>query len=306
MAKQVLPTNFMDDILNESMNGKRRWIITQNDDGTYTLEDATTYDQLGNTFGQAQVNEMNKAINESVDQARVIDDYKTLAAVNQEGFVPGAKPVAQLISDLGGCSLEQDGVDFYIVGADAVRKKLGETPEYSVLDCGGVDFKEHEFGQWHHGYHFTKVSEIPNFGSMVHGKDFFIEVYNGGTNQLNAGIGVSYVKHSNSELVMTSVNGLKGLYVKVYYINNRAIPAPSSFLKSIDFTIASGTATKNILLADIPDAGEIVCAGLVSRGWEGWNALNVTYTTESVTITFSTSNNSGNAYGSEIVRVWYR
>ncbi len=306
MAKKVLPTNFMDDILNESMNGKRRWTITQNDDGTYTLEDATTYDQLGNTFGQAQVNEMNKAINESVDQARVIDDYKTLAAVNQEGFVPGAKPVAQLISDLGGCSLEQDGVDFYIVGADAVRKKLGETPEYSVLDCGGVDFKEHEFGQWHHGYHFTKVSEIPNFGSMVHGKDFFIEVYNGGTNQLNAGIGVSYVKHSNSELVMTSVNGLKGLYVKVYYINNRAIPAPSSFLKSIDFTIASGTATKNILLADIPDAGEIVCAGLVSRGWEGWNALNVTYTTESVTITFSTSNNSGNAYGSEIVRVWYR
>ena len=56
MAKQVLPTNFMDDILNESMNGKRRWIITQNDDGTYTFEDATTYDQLGNTFGQAQVN----------------------------------------------------------------------------------------------------------------------------------------------------------------------------------------------------------------------------------------------------------
>lgn len=100
MAKKVLPTNFMDDILNESMNGKRRWTITRNDDGTYTLEDATTYDQLGNTFGQAQVNEMNKAINESVDQARVIDDYKTLAAVNQNGFVPGAKPVAQLISDI--------------------------------------------------------------------------------------------------------------------------------------------------------------------------------------------------------------
>lgn len=79
---------------------------------------------------------------------------------------------------------------------------------------------------------------------MVHGKDFFIEVYNGGTNQENVGIGVSYVKHSNSELVMTSVNGLKSLNVKVYYISNRAIPSPSSFLKSVDFTIASGTATK--------------------------------------------------------------
>ena len=123
MAKKVLPTNFMDDILNESMNGKRRWTITQNDDGTYTLEDATTYDQLGNTFGQAQVNEMNKAINESVDQARVIDDYKTLAAVNQEGFVPGAKPVAQLISDLGGLSFSQDADGnwgFKIGGADPV------------------------------------------------------------------------------------------------------------------------------------------------------------------------------------------
>lgn len=144
MAKQVLPTNFMDDILNESMNGKRRWTITPNDDGTYTLEDATTYDQIGNTFGQAQVNEMNKAINESVDQARVIDDYKTLAAVNQNGFVPGAKPVAQLISDLGGCSFEQEGDNFYVVGADAVRKKfgsngiayLGEMPYTCAKDYG--------------------------------------------------------------------------------------------------------------------------------------------------------------------------
>ena len=129
MAKQVLPTNFMDDILNESMNGKRRWTITQNDDGTYTLEDATTYDQIGNTFGQAQVNEMNKAINESVDQARVIDDYKTLAAVNQNGFVPGAKPVAQLISDLGGLSFGQDddgNWGYKAGGADTVVPFKGE------------------------------------------------------------------------------------------------------------------------------------------------------------------------------------
>ena len=206
---------------------------------------------------------------------------------------------------LGGCSFEQNGNAFYVVGADSVRKKLGDQ-EFAALDCGGVAWTAGEFGQWHHGYHFTKVSEIPNFGSMIHGKDFFIEVYNGGTEQLNVGIGVSYVKHSDSELVMTSVNGLHSLNVRIYYAVDFTRPAPSSFLKSIDFTIASGTTTKNILLADIPDAGEIVCAGLVSRGWEGWNALNVTYTTESVTITFSTSKNSGHAFGSEIVRVWYR
>lgn len=112
---------------------------------------------------------------------------------------------------LGGCSFEQNGNAFYVVGADSVRKKLGDQ-EFAALDCGGVAWTAGEFGQWHHGYHFTKVSEIPNFGSMIHGKDFFIEVYNGGTEQLNAGIGVSYVKHSDSELVMTSVNLLSGFY----------------------------------------------------------------------------------------------
>lgn len=142
MAKKVLPTNFMDDILNESMNGKRRWTITRNDDGTYTLEDATTYDQLGNTFGQAQVNEMNKAINESVDQARVIDDYKTLAAVNQEGFVPGAKPVAQLISDLGGLVFAQDADGnwgYKAGGADTVIPfKNGQAIKVTVEGKGDI------------------------------------------------------------------------------------------------------------------------------------------------------------------------
>ena len=142
MAKKVLPTNFMDDILNESMNGKRRWIITQNDDGTYTLDDATTYDQLGNTFGQAQVNEMNKAINESVDQARVIDDYKTLAAVNQNGFVPGAKPVAQLISDLGGLVFAQDADGnwgYKAGGADTVIPfKNGQAIKVTVEGKGDI------------------------------------------------------------------------------------------------------------------------------------------------------------------------
>ena len=257
--------------------------------------ESTTYDV---SRSEGQVSQEGDAFN-----TKNMNDLEQRIA---DGFAKAKTNIDALNSDLGGCSLEQENGNFYIVGADSVRKKLAESPEYSVLDCGNVDFKEHEFGQWHHGYHFTKVSEIPNFGSMVHGKDFFIEVYNGGTNQENAGIGVSYVKHSNSELVMTSVNGLKSLNVKVYYISNRAIPSPSSFLKSVDFTIASGTATKNILLSDITDAGEIVCAGLVSRGWEGWNALNVTYTTESVTITFSTSNSNGTAFGSEIVRVWYR
>ncbi len=36
-----------------------------------------------------------------------------------------AKAVSTLNNNLGGCQLTQEGEDFYIVGADSVRKKLG-------------------------------------------------------------------------------------------------------------------------------------------------------------------------------------
>ena len=56
-----------------------------------------------------------------------------------EGFVADARIVRThgleidgLSRDLGGCSLEQDGVDFYIVGADAVRKKLTGNDIYEI------------------------------------------------------------------------------------------------------------------------------------------------------------------------------
>ena len=35
--------------------------------------------------------------------------------------------INELNRDLGGCSFEQEGDNFYVVGADAVRKKLGES-----------------------------------------------------------------------------------------------------------------------------------------------------------------------------------
>jgi len=39
-----------------------------------------------------------------------------------------AGEAARVLSrDLGGCSFEQEGDNFYVVGADAVRKKLGES-----------------------------------------------------------------------------------------------------------------------------------------------------------------------------------
>ena len=43
-----------------------------------------------------------------------------------------------LSSDLGGCSLEQEGGNFYIVGADSVRKKLGSSGISGTLETVAV------------------------------------------------------------------------------------------------------------------------------------------------------------------------
>lgn len=181
------------------------------DNGTDRLEMGgaiTVDDSLSKTSTNAI---QNKAVT-----GNILNSLEEVSAATQQNTIAGALALKEANSNLGGCSFEQKGNDFYITGADSVRKKLGD-PDFKELDCGSVSWKEGEFGQWHHGYHFTKVSEILDFGSMVHGKDFFIEVYNGETEQVHASLGISYVRHNDSELVMTSVNGLKSLALKVYY-----------------------------------------------------------------------------------------
>ena len=100
MAKQTLPTNFVDDILAPSMGGKRRFNLIQNDDGTYSFEDATDYTQTGSDFGAGQINATNKAVNESCDKANVIDDLEDVVANQANGKIAGAKAVAELNGNL--------------------------------------------------------------------------------------------------------------------------------------------------------------------------------------------------------------
>lgn len=66
MGKSTLVTNFQDDILATSMGGKRRYRLIHNSDGTVSLEDVTTYTQVGSNFGASQVNATNTAVNASL------------------------------------------------------------------------------------------------------------------------------------------------------------------------------------------------------------------------------------------------
>lgn len=100
MAKQTLPTNFKDDILNASMNGKRRYRMTQNSDGTVSFEDVTTYDQVGSNFGAGQINATNTAVNAAADASKVIDSLDSIVANTQKGYMSGALALKEVNSSL--------------------------------------------------------------------------------------------------------------------------------------------------------------------------------------------------------------
>lgn len=100
MAKTTLPTNYVDDVLNGAMDGKRRYREIPNADGTISLEDATTYDQIGNNFGASQLNLMNDNINQSFDANKMLKTMDEVNAVTQEGYGVDALVVKELNSSL--------------------------------------------------------------------------------------------------------------------------------------------------------------------------------------------------------------
>lgn len=119
MAKPVLPTDYKDDILNPSMNGKRRYTMVQNLDGTFSLEDVTQYDQIGSTFGAKQLNDMNEAFND-LPELKVANNCTT----TEPGFVLDARQGKALMDKSDELSRDlkfPDGVGFYPDIQDGVR-----------------------------------------------------------------------------------------------------------------------------------------------------------------------------------------
>lgn len=139
MARPVLPTDFKDDVLAESMAGKRRYRIIQNVDGTVSLDDVTDYEQVGSTFGAKQVNDMSSAVN-SIEDVKAANNCTT----TEPGFVLDARQGKNLMDksnelgrDLGGLAFAQDtegNWGYKIGGADPVIPFKTEPFVYDFSD----------------------------------------------------------------------------------------------------------------------------------------------------------------------------
>lgn len=58
-----LPTNYTDDILDVSVNTRRKFNMIQNQDGTVSFEDVTVYTNEGSNYGASNINASNREIN---------------------------------------------------------------------------------------------------------------------------------------------------------------------------------------------------------------------------------------------------
>ena len=144
MAKQTLPTNYKDDVLATSMGKKRRYNLIQNDDGTISLEDATEYTQVGNNYGAAQLNATNQAVNESVDQAKIIDSLDDISANTQPGMVAGALAVAELDENIANKTYRKKGLLQYFdtnwmyAKINVGKRFAGTVPIVSLMYLSGT------------------------------------------------------------------------------------------------------------------------------------------------------------------------
>ena len=77
--------NYKDDVLNTSVNEKRKFRMIDNGDGTVSFEDVTSYTQVGDIFGAADVNEITKLLN-SIDNN--VGSYKiVITQLNVQTYV---------------------------------------------------------------------------------------------------------------------------------------------------------------------------------------------------------------------------
>ncbi len=97
MEYRPLSTDFKDDILDSSNTGRKYRQITNND-GTMSLQDETTYQQVGSVYGAKEINEEREAINNIYANKLVTLDEIDL--VTEKGFFVDALAVKELNSNL--------------------------------------------------------------------------------------------------------------------------------------------------------------------------------------------------------------
>ena len=196
MLMSELLTNFKDDILAESMEGRRRYQMITNEDGTVSFVDVTEYEQIGSEFGQAEVNAIHREINRKFDSGDVVDPL----AAEESGFAADAK--------LTGDALRELSVKLHPVGS--IYMSLEPTDPSSLFGGNWEQIQgcfllatsdEYEAGSiGGEATHKLIVSEMPSHSHAISGVS--------PTSRTSGAIGNSYcLPYSDTITVSTNATG---------------------------------------------------------------------------------------------------
>ena len=213
MAKPTLPTNYVDDVLNESMDGKRRYNMIPNADGSTSLEDVTAYDQVGSNFGASNLNTMNQAINDSFDKNKMLKTKSELNAVTQEGYGVDATLVKEVNNTLGG--ITQFIVDNSTGQITGYKTEIGGADTVFPFKSGGVKLlpsiryvknADTSNGQFFMTYDVSELTKV-SYESSVSGNSTARYSLDGGTLiNMPATSGVIDVSSATTLLITVTAN----------------------------------------------------------------------------------------------------
>lgn len=123
----ALKEDYLDDILDTSVNEKRKYRIINNADGTISLEDVTEYSQNGDNFGAFDINITNKTVNELIAMGLNVrwnsesDYFEVLLNGNWEEtkLKSGIGEIVELIPTLSGYTSENGTCVYSSILSDA-------------------------------------------------------------------------------------------------------------------------------------------------------------------------------------------
>lgn len=120
--------NLKEDYRDAMYDGQRRYRMVQNEDGTHSLIDATSYTQEGDKFGANDVNATNQAVN------RI--NHVTEITLTAAGWMGSTAPYIQTVPVLGATAdLEPILVSALEDGADAAVQKA-YSKAFGIISSG--------------------------------------------------------------------------------------------------------------------------------------------------------------------------